>query len=90
MDEHTKRWHATVFLSEQDGATTAEAMLETGISTVHGHGTAHRDPNDTEDEAIGAELAAGRALIKLGRRLLGMTEDEIAHQEGLASVHVHE
>jgi len=90
MDEHAKRWHATIFLSEEDGATTAEARLETGIDTIHGHGTARRDPADAEDESIGAELAAGRALIKLGRRLLGLTEEDIAHLEGRSAVHVHE
>jgi hypothetical protein len=90
MDEQAKRWHATIFLTEKDGETTADVMLETGIDTLHGHGTARRDPADAEVESIGAELAAGRALIRLGRRLLGLTEDDLAHLEGRSAVHVHE
>jgi uncharacterized protein DUF1876 len=89
MDEHTKRWHATVFLTEEDGETTADAALETGTTTVHGHGTARRNPTDAEVEGIGEELAAGRALIRLGRKLLGLTEQDIEHLEGHAA-HVHE
>jgi hypothetical protein len=90
MEEHATRWHATIFMSQEDGATTAEARLETGIDTIHGHGVARRDPGDAEDESVGAEVAAGRALIKLGRRLLGEAEEDIAHLEGHAVAHVHE
>ena len=93
MDEHTTRWHATVFPTEEDGETIADARLETGTgtATIHGHGTARRNPTDTEIEGIGEELAAGRALIKLGRKLLGIAEDDIEHVEGhTADVHVHE
>ncbi|HET9170738.1 MAG TPA: dsRBD fold-containing protein [Actinospica sp.] len=91
MDGHTKRWHATVFLTEEDGETSAEAMLETGTAAIHGHGTARRNPTDAEIEGIGEELAAGRALIRLGRKLLGIAEQDIEHVEGhAADVHVHE
>jgi hypothetical protein len=91
MDEHTTRWHATVFLTEENGETIADARLETGTATIHGHGTARRNPTDTEIEGIGEELAAGRALIKLGRKLLGIAEEDIEHVEGqTADVHVHE
>jgi hypothetical protein len=91
MDEHAKRLQATVFLTEKNGETSAEAMLRTGTSTIHGHGTARCNPKDTEIQGIGEELAAGRALIRLGRRLLGMSEEDIAHEEGhSARVHVHQ
>lgn len=89
MDEHTTRWHATVSLTEEDSETTADVMLETGTTTLHGHGTARRNPTDTENEGIGEELATGRALIKLGRKLLGITEQDLEHLEGHAA-RVHE
>lgn len=89
MDDHAKRWRANVFLTEDDGETEAHAVLDTGTETVHGKGAARRNPADSEIERVGAELAAGRALIALGRRLLGLTEQDIEAVEG-HEVHVAE
>ena len=89
MKNHAKHWRANIFLYEDDGETAANAVLEAGGTTVHGLGRARRNPADFEVEGIGDELAAGRALIALGRQLLGMTEKDIAAIEG-HEVHVSE
>lgn len=89
MAEHAKRWRVNVFLFEDENETAANVVLETGATTVHGVGSARRRPSDPEVEGIGEELAAGRAMIDLGRRLLGITETDIESIEGHA-VHVAE
>jgi hypothetical protein len=85
----TKRWRTTIFLFEDENQTTANVVLDSGSRTVHGVGSARRRPSDPEVEGIGEELAAGRALIDLGRRLLGITETDIEAIEG-HPVHVAE
>jgi hypothetical protein len=86
---HVKAWHATVFLSEEDGLTAADATLNTGDNVLHGHGTARCNPSDTDVPEIGDELAAGRALIELGECLVQTTAEDIsaikAHQARLQS-----
>lgn len=89
MTEHVKRWRANVFLVEEDAETTAHAVVETGVAAIHGYGKAKRNPDDTEIEGIGDELATGRAFIDLGRRLLGITEEDLEAVEGRPA-HVHE
>jgi hypothetical protein len=89
MNDHVKRWRANVFLVEEEGGTAADAVLETGVTTIHGGGRARRNPADPQIEGIGDELAAGRALIALGRRLLGVTEEDLEALEG-RRVHLHE
>jgi len=76
LHAHTTHWPAHVLLVEKDGETVARAALETGSTSIHGTGTAARNPADFEVEQIGEELAAGRALIDLGRRLLGLSEED--------------
>ena len=89
MSEHVKRWRANVFLFEDEGETAANAVLETGVTTIHGVGRAKRNPADPDIEGIGDELAAGRALIALGRRLLGLSVEDLEAIEG-HEVHVSE
>ena len=82
--QKVKTWRVTVHLFEKDGRTTAEAVLDTGTgaATVRGHGEAHRNPSDSDIPEIGDELAACRALIDLGDRLLTETEADVARVEG--------
>lgn len=89
MGEHAKHWRANVFLFEEENETAANVVLETGSTSVHGVGSARRRPSDPEVEGIGEELATGRAMLDLGRRLLGITEADIEAIEG-HSVHVAE
>jgi hypothetical protein len=89
MDEHVRRWRADILVFEDEGETVADAVLETGVTTLHGVGRAKRNPSDFEVEGIGEELAAGRALIDLGHRLVGLTEQDIEAIEG-RPVHLSE
>jgi len=79
---HVRRWQVTVFLTEEDGHTSARAVLDAGAQVVTGVGEAQRGPDDDEVPEIGDELAAGRALIDLGRRLVSVTEADIEALEG--------
>ncbi|MEU1592559.1 dsRBD fold-containing protein [Streptomyces sp. NPDC005708] len=65
-----KEWRLHLYLSEHDPATKARIVLDTGDSVLESHAEAHRNPFDSAVPEIGDELAAGRALISLGRQLL--------------------
>lgn len=88
-DGHVRRWRANVFLFEEKRETVAQAVLETGATAAHGSGRAVRSPGDADVETIGDELAAGRALIELGRSLLGAGEADIEAITG-ETAHVSE
>lgn len=65
-----KEWRLCLYLSEHDPGTTARVVLDTGDNVLESCAQAHRNPFDTAVPEIGDELAAGRALISLGRQLL--------------------
>jgi hypothetical protein len=65
-----KEWRLRLYLSEHDPSTEARVVLDTGDTVLESHAEAHRNPFDTAVPEIGDELAAGRALISLGRQLL--------------------
>ncbi|MFD7921277.1 dsRBD fold-containing protein [Streptomyces sp. NPDC059740] len=77
MDRVTQ-WSVHVYLFEHERSTTARAELDTGTSRITGHGTAHRAPQDAEVPEIGDEIAAGRALQELGRRLLAFADEDLS------------
>lgn len=70
-------WPITLRLVEQDGQTEAQLILETELTTMIGSGRAHRNPADPDVPEIGDELAAGRALIDLGNRLVRLADAEV-------------
>lgn len=75
---HTAEWKVRLHLFEDDrGTTTAHAVLDTGTATLTGHGTAHCHPADSDVPEIGDELAAGRAMHDLARRLLSAAEQDL-------------
>jgi hypothetical protein len=74
---HTRTWNAQIFLFEQDGETRADAVLDTGDNTLHGHGAARCHPGETDIPEIGDELAVARALTDLGRKLIGTATDDL-------------
>jgi hypothetical protein len=74
---HTADWKAQLHLFGDEGTTRARVVLDTGITSLTGHGVAHRNPADTDVPEIGDELAAGRALQDLGRQLVGAAERDI-------------
>jgi uncharacterized protein DUF1876 len=86
-----KEWQVHLHLSEDEaeGTTKAHVVLDTGTTSLSGYGTSHRNPTDTDVPEIGDELAAGRALHDLARRLLATATDGIEDRgtpEGAGSV----
>jgi hypothetical protein len=76
-------WRVEIVFTEDDRRTRADAVLEFADRRLHGWGRASRDPADPDVPVIGEEIAAARALIRLGRMLLGEAEsdiEEIEHQ----------
>ncbi|MFB7242043.1 DUF1876 domain-containing protein [Streptomyces populi] len=74
---HTSEWKCRLHLFEDGGTTKARVVLDTGTAELTGHGTAHCNPADADVPEIGDELAAGRALNDLGRKLLRVAEHDI-------------
>ncbi|GAA3024533.1 hypothetical protein GCM10010448_02910 [Streptomyces glomeratus] len=72
-----KEWSLRLYLSEHDPATTARVVLDTGDNLMESCAAAHRNPYDPEVPEIGDELAAGRALVALGRKLLRAAAGDI-------------
>ncbi|AJF63642.1 DUF1876 domain-containing protein [Streptomyces vietnamensis] len=66
----TLEWTVGVELTEDSGRTKAEARLDTGTSTITGHGSARCNPADVDVPAIGDELAASRAMKNLADKLM--------------------
>jgi hypothetical protein len=83
---HTRKWHAEVFLFEQDGQTRADVVLETGESTLRGHGEALCHSGETDVPEIGDELAVARALADLARKLSTTAADDL---EGIGQSPAH-
>ncbi|GHG09671.1 DUF1876 domain-containing protein [Streptomyces filamentosus] len=73
----TLEWKVGLELVEEAGRTEAEARLETGTATWTGHGSARRNPADTDVPAIGDELAASRAMRDLAGKLMREADREI-------------
>jgi hypothetical protein len=68
---HTRTWHVTIDLFEQDDLTRARAVLHTDAGPdVQHEGVARRRPGDRDVPEIGDELAACRALAGLAHDLL--------------------
>lgn len=72
-----KEWRLNLYLSEHDPDTTARIVLDTGDNVLESHAEARRNPYDPDVPEIGDELAAGRALIAMGRILLRAANGDI-------------
>lgn len=72
-----KEWRLNVYLSEHDPDTTARIVLDTGDNVLESHAGARRSPGDRAMPDIGDELAAGRALIAMGRMLLRAADGDM-------------
>jgi hypothetical protein len=84
----TQQWTVELLLSEKDGRSYAEARLHSGLArplTASGEARlSSRDPIDVAE--IGYELAAARALVRLGQALLRTADadvDELLRQTEL-------
>ncbi|OIK03802.1 dsRBD fold-containing protein [Streptomyces monashensis] len=72
-----KEWRLNLYLSEHDPDTTARIVLDTGDNVLESRAEARRSPYDPEVPEIGDELAAGRALIAMGRILLRAADGDM-------------
>ncbi|MEU6509614.1 MULTISPECIES: dsRBD fold-containing protein [unclassified Streptomyces] len=72
-----KEWRLNLYLSEHDPDTTARIVLDTGDNVLESCAEARRNPYDPDVPEIGDELAAGRALIAMGRILLRAADGDI-------------
>lgn len=74
----TKQWSVEIDIAEQGDDTHVRAILTTlNGTTIEGAGHARRNPVDRAVPEIGDELAAGRALLDLGHRLMQLATAEI-------------
>ncbi len=76
-------WHVEVEFEEKDKRTHAAVLLRLQDGTelrARGHATRH--PDDPEQQRVGEEVAAARALNELSRALLtkaGHDIEEVTH-----------
>jgi nicotinate phosphoribosyltransferase len=76
--EHTAEWKIKLFLFEHDNGSTAQVVLDTGVTTLRGEGHAGQDSDGRAIPEIDTELAAGRALQDLGNRLVEIATADAA------------
>ena len=74
---HIAEWPVTLRLTEDDDDTVAKASVRTRDNVLTAEGRARRDPHDPSVPEIGDELAAGRALVELGRTLIRAAAKDI-------------
>jgi hypothetical protein len=75
----TKRWNVHIEINEKGKDTHVRAVLTSmNGAIIEGMGHARRHPRDRAIPEIGDELAAGRALLDLGHRLVQLAAAEIA------------
>ncbi|MEU3029523.1 dsRBD fold-containing protein [Streptomyces incarnatus] len=72
-----KEWRLNLYLSEHDPDTTARIVLDTGDNVLESRAEARRSPYDRDMPEIGDELAAGRALIAMGRLLVRAADGDM-------------
>lgn len=79
----TKRWSVDIYIDEIRGDAHAKASLFTGGRTsVQGKGLARLYTSDPSIPEIGEEIAAARALIDLGHRLLELAGADVTDRTG--------
>lgn len=74
---HTREWNVRIYLYEEEGTTTARALLDTGETTLTARGVARCNPQDVDIPEIGDELAASRAMAELGRQLMRAADRDL-------------
>ncbi|WUS95533.1 DUF1876 domain-containing protein [Streptomyces sp. NBC_00708] len=73
----TLEWTVRVELSEDDGTTMAEAVLDTGTAKLTGQGIARCSPQDSDVPTIGDEVAASRAMHDVAGQLMSVADRAI-------------
>lgn len=83
----TRVWPVSIHLSEADGQTYAEAVLDSGATAaLRGKGQARCNPKDADVPEIGDELAAARALADLSTQLLSAAAADVGAVQARISV----
>jgi hypothetical protein len=78
----TRTFPLQVHVTERESDTTAEVTLTLDSGKEYrGHGTAYRNPRDSDVPEIGDELATARALSELSHRLIEAAADNISQRE---------
>lgn len=85
--QHVREWPIKLYFFEEDGQTQARVALKADARTLEFVGEARCAPGDFDVPEIGDEVAAGRALIALGTKLLRTSEADVEDVEG-RRVHV--
>ncbi|BBB00865.1 hypothetical protein RVR_8041 [Actinacidiphila reveromycinica] len=71
--DHTRTWNLRLDIFEdEEGDTTAHAVLDTGDGRMDRWASAHCHPRDRLVPEIGDEYAAGRALREMGQKLMDL------------------
>ncbi|UQA90956.1 DUF1876 domain-containing protein [Streptomyces halobius] len=70
-------WNVRLYLFEEDGTTKARVVLDTGTTSMTGHGTARCNPHDVDVPEIGDELATARAMHDLAGRLTRVADHDM-------------
>ncbi|ARF53370.1 dsRBD fold-containing protein [Streptomyces gilvosporeus] len=73
----TGEWGVRLYLFEDNGASTARVVLDTGTNTLTGHGKAQYTSKDVDVPEIGDELAASRAMSDLATQLMRTACDDL-------------
>ncbi|XVQ14926.1 DUF1876 domain-containing protein [Spirillospora sp. CA-255316] len=80
----SKQWNAQVLINERGNDTYVRTVLTTQDgTTIEGTGHARRNPADRAVPEIGDELAAGRAFLDLGHRLVALAGADIEQAQRL-------
>jgi len=85
--QHVREWPIRLYFFEEDGETQARVVLTASGGRLEVVGEALCEPGDFDVPEIGDEVAAGRALIALGGKLLGSGEADVADLRG-TPVHI--
>lgn len=80
--QHVREWPIKLYFFEEDGDTQARVVVRAQAGRIETVGEAHCVPGDFDVPEIGDEVAAGRALIALGTKLLRGSEADIEDVEG--------
>ena len=80
--QHVREWPIRLYFFEEDGETQARVVLTASGGRLEVVGEALCEPGDFDVPEIGDEVAAGRALIALGTKLLRGSEADIEAVEG--------
>jgi hypothetical protein len=81
----TLHWKVDLFVSEDDGTTTARAVLDTGATRLSSTGRARCSPQDEDVPEIGDELAAARAMKNLSLDLMRVAYHDVEDKEAGSS-----